>query len=86
VKPADGYCGLQDSSAITLSFDNYPGPDAEEWISHYKFGTYLINARAIDLAGVETELNTTLGHLKGAVAPAMISGDMASAEAVLTLE
>jgi hypothetical protein len=40
-------------------------------VEFYKFGTFLIKARAIDLAGVESELNTSLSNLRGALAPVL---------------
>ncbi|MBM4116479.1 hypothetical protein FJ251_01875 [bacterium] len=66
--PAE-YCGYQDSTAITLSFTNDIGGADADMVQFYKFGTFLIKARAVDLAGVESELNTTVGSLRGAVAP-----------------
>ena len=71
VKPEDGYCGLQDSTAISLIFANDIGGADADMIQFYKFGTFLIKARAIDLAGVESELNTSLSNLRGAVAPVL---------------
>ena len=65
------YCGYQDSTAISLSFANDIGGADADMIEFYKFGTFLIKARAIDLAGVESELNTSLNNLRGAIAPVL---------------
>ena len=78
------YYGLQDSMAVTLEFDNdilaqVEATDSpaelkaavDEIKARYKFGTYLIKAKAIDLAGVESLLDTNLDHLRGVVAPVL---------------
>ena len=61
------FCGLEDSTAITLTFPN----DAEMMQGFYKYGTYLIKARCKDLAGVESEVNTNPNNLKGVLSPVL---------------
>ncbi len=65
------YCGMEDSTAISLHFANdIAGQDAD-MVDFYKFGTFLIKARCQDLAGVESELSTDLENLKGVLAPVL---------------
>jgi hypothetical protein len=65
------YCGMEDSTAITLNFANdISGQDAA-MADFYKFGTFLIKARCQDLAGVESEVSTDLNNLKGVLSPVL---------------
>ncbi len=65
------YCGMEDSTAITLRFANDIGGADSSMVDFYKFGTFLIKARCQDLAGVESEVNTDLDNLKGVLAPVL---------------
>lgn len=66
-----GYCGVQDSTAITLFFANDIAGEDSDMIDFYKFGTFLVKATCQDLAGVESEVNTNPDNLKGVLAPVL---------------
>ncbi len=56
---------------ITLFFDNDVAGQSPEMEQYYRTGKFLVKARCIDLAGVESLIDTDLDELEGVVAPVL---------------